>query len=124
MAVEEHGAGTQLVRFRCWPRPAPFVLTLLVLFAVGAIDAGLSHAIFAAAFLGSTAAFLAFHVVRQCGAAMAAADSAVRQLLARCSLEIAKQKDFSPPRVQWEQPPNFSAGLHVNRMQQSTAAHR
>ena len=33
MAVEEHGAGRQLVRFRCWPRPAPFVLTLLMLFA-------------------------------------------------------------------------------------------
>jgi len=122
MAVEEHGAGRQLVRFRCWPRPAPFVLTLLVLFAVGAIDAELSHAISAAAFLGSTAALLAFHVVQQCGAAMAAADSALRQLHARRSLEGAEQKDFSPPRVQWEQPPNFGAGLHVNRLQQSTAA--
>ena len=107
---------------RCWPRPAPLVLALLMLFAVGAIDAGLSHAIFAAAFLGSTAAFLAFHVVRQCGAAMAAADSALRQLHARRSLEIAKAKDSSPPEVQWEQPPNFSASLQVNRLQQSNAA--
>jgi hypothetical protein len=98
------------------------VLTLLVLFAVGAIDAELSHAVSAAAFLGSTAAFLAFHVVQQCGAAMAAADSALRQLHTRRSLEGAEQKDFSPPRVQWEQPPNFGAGLHVNRLQQSTAA--
>jgi len=122
MAVEEHGAGRQLIRLRCWPRPAPFVLTLLMLFAVGAIDAEWSHAIFAAAFLGSTAAFLAFHVVQQCGAAMAAADSALRQLHARRSLEIVKQMDSSPPRVQWEQPPNFSAGLHVHRLQQTTAA--
>src|SRR2546422_774734 len=35
MAVEEHGAGRQLVRFRCRPRQAPFALALLTLLAAG-----------------------------------------------------------------------------------------
>lgn len=79
MAVEEHGGSRQLIRFRCWPRSAPFVLASLILFAAAAIDAGFSPARAAAAFLGATVLFLAFQVVRQCGAAMAAADSAFAQ---------------------------------------------
>jgi len=79
MAVEEHGAGRQLVRFRSWPRGEPLVLMLFALLAACATDAALSHARAAFAFLATGAACLGFQILRQSGAAMAAVKSAVRQ---------------------------------------------
>ena len=79
MAVEEHGAGRQLVRFRCRPRQAPFALALLTLLAAGASDAALSHAHTAFTFLAAATGFVGFQVVQQCGAATAAIDRAVQQ---------------------------------------------
>jgi hypothetical protein len=80
MAVEEHGGGRQLVRFRCWSRPAPIALVFVMLFAAAAMAADFRNARAAAGFLGALTLFLAFQVVLQCGAAMAAADSAFGQL--------------------------------------------
>jgi len=120
MAVEEHGAGRQLVRFRCWPRPAPFVLALLILFGAAAIDAEISHVGLAAAFLATVAALLAANVVQHCGAAMAVADSALRQFGVQRRLELTKEKHVATPRVEWDKAPHFGAGLHLTRLQRST----
>ena len=120
MAVEEHGAGRQLVRFRCWPRPTPVVLALLVLFGAAAIDAEISHLSLAAAFLATVAALLAAHLVQHCGAAMAVADAGLKQFAVQHRLEMIKEKQIAPPRVAWDQPPQFAAGLHLNRLQRST----
>ena len=76
MAVEEHGAGRQLMRFRCWPRLAPFAVVLFAIFTAAAA-ASINHAPAAAAFLGISALLLFFQAARQSGAAMAAADSAL-----------------------------------------------
>lgn len=76
MAVEEHGEGRQLMRFRCWPRLAPFAVVLFAIFTAAAA-ASINHAPAAAAFLGISALLLFFQAARQSGAAMAAADSAL-----------------------------------------------
>jgi O-antigen biosynthesis protein len=79
MGVEEHGAGRQLVRFRSWPRPVTLVSVLLGLVALGAVWAALGHAYMVSLGLAGAAAILGFRVLQQCGAAMAAIDSAVRR---------------------------------------------
>ncbi|MBI3939646.1 MAG: glycosyltransferase [Acidobacteria bacterium] len=71
MAVEEHGAGRQMLRFRCWPRVSPMALTSLVclalLFAWALIDGnGITSRI-----LGIATLLVAYGVFQECGAAMA-----------------------------------------------------
>jgi len=104
MAVEEHGAGRQLVRFRCWPRSAPLVLALLALLAGCAAHAGLSRALAPFAFLTGAAACAGFKVVQQCGAAMAAIDCAVRKICAAGIDPAAVQQVRTPMRAQTEAP--------------------
>jgi GT2 family glycosyltransferase len=55
MAIEEHGAGRQLVRFRLWPRVSGFILALCGLFGVLALTALRDGAWLAAAVLGLVA---------------------------------------------------------------------
>ncbi len=104
MAVEEHGGGRQLVRLRSSPCHAPLVVALLVLLSGGAVDAALSEARTAFAFLAALAAFVGVQVVLQWGAAMAAVDFAVHQLRAEEKVErrreAAKEKAVQPMRPQ------------------------
>jgi len=103
MAVEEHGAGRQLIRFRSWPRPRPFVLAVLALLAAGAVDARLSRAGIAFGFLATSTLFVAILVVRQCGAALAAIDRASRRIGTRQRAEAPAREDPRPIRVRVEQ---------------------
>jgi len=104
MAVEEHGGGRQLVRLRSSPCHAPMVVALLVLLAVGAVDAAFSEARTAFALLATLAMFIGLQVVLQWGAAMAAIDFAVRQLRAEEKDErrhvAAKEKAAHPMQPQ------------------------
>jgi hypothetical protein len=80
MATEEHGAGRQLVRLRCWP-VAPtlaFVVTslLIALAAIAAADGSW----LAAVILAALAALLPTRFLRDCGAALAAARRALVEL--------------------------------------------
>jgi GT2 family glycosyltransferase len=72
-AVEEHGGGRQLVRFRLWPRlsRAGAISTLFMVALFGAAAA--SGALAAAAMLGGAAALLAWRELQECAAGMAAA---------------------------------------------------
>jgi hypothetical protein len=79
-AVEEHGGGSQLARFRAWPRLAGWALALTALFAGLVIGAGLSGAPAAAAVLGLVAAALVTRAFQECGAAMAALLDAIEEL--------------------------------------------
>ncbi|MEW6753334.1 MAG: glycosyltransferase [Candidatus Latescibacterota bacterium] len=82
MAIEEHGGGRQLARFRAWPRPGRVPLlavTVLVLLAEGARDA---QAWTAAVLLGGTALLTAARILRDCGAALASCLGACEQLRA------------------------------------------
>jgi glycosyltransferase involved in cell wall biosynthesis len=76
-AIEEHGAGRQLVRYRVWPRVSlfglglPFLLGLLAALAFG------DGAWPAAAPLGVSAVAGALHALRECGCAYGAMVGAV-----------------------------------------------
>jgi GT2 family glycosyltransferase len=71
MAVEEHGLGRQLVRFRIWPRPSHAGLALAAVFSAIAAGAALDGAWAAAAILGSIPVLVAAHMAAECTAATA-----------------------------------------------------
>jgi GT2 family glycosyltransferase len=72
MAIEEHGAGRQLVRLRLWPRFTPAWLVVTGLCAALGAAAALSQAWLGAAVFGSAAAGLGVRMLGESGAAMAA----------------------------------------------------
>jgi O-antigen biosynthesis protein len=69
LAVEEHGAGTQLVRMRSWPRYSSIGILLTALLAALAAAATLDGAPIAGVTLGAAAFFMAISAVRECAAA-------------------------------------------------------
>jgi GT2 family glycosyltransferase len=79
LAVEDHGAGRQLVRWRWWPSASPVVLAVALVLAELSLVAGLDGARFVAGIFGAAAGWLVFRVFRQCGAAAAAVQRAVRE---------------------------------------------
>ena len=71
-AFEEHGAGKQAVKFRCWPKlSAPWVVIAL-LFAALATGAALDGTWAASGILGPVAALLSLRTFQVCGRAVAA----------------------------------------------------
>ncbi len=77
LAIEEHGAGRQMLRVRAWGRvPWPLVVTALMLAGLAA-GAAAAHAAIACVVLAGGAAMLAFGAWRQAGAALAALDEAL-----------------------------------------------
>jgi O-antigen biosynthesis protein len=72
IAVEEHGAGRQLVRFHSWPRCSGKALALILLFTALSIAAALDHAWIVSAILGVVAMLLTLRVLLECARAMAA----------------------------------------------------
>jgi hypothetical protein len=78
VAIEEHGAGRQLVRLRAWPHvPGPAVWLMLLLVGLAALAAA-DAAWPAAAVLAVLAAGLAVRAGGECGAAMGAWELALR----------------------------------------------
>ncbi len=71
MAVEEHGAGKQLIRFRAWPRCAPAGIVIAFGFALLAGTAALSGAWVACAVLNFAALSIMMLILKECSAAMA-----------------------------------------------------
>ena len=69
MAVEEHGLGRQLVRFRVWPKPSAVTLVLVSLFCALASWAALDRAWAGATFLAVIAVILAARLLQECAAA-------------------------------------------------------
>ena len=70
MAIEEHGAGKQLVRFRVTPWIPTVVLIPIASLVLLASAAALDHAWFAAAVLAVSAATLSAHVALGSGRAL------------------------------------------------------
>ncbi|MEJ7843375.1 MAG: glycosyltransferase, partial [Rubrobacter sp.] len=62
MAIEEHGGGKQLARFRTWPRCSSAGVVVIALFAMLCGGAALDHAWVASAVLGAVAATLALRM--------------------------------------------------------------
>jgi GT2 family glycosyltransferase len=72
MAVEEHGGGKQLVRFRAWPRLAPVGLILTLLFAILSAGAALDQAWIASIILDAIALLFLLTMFRECAVTMGA----------------------------------------------------
>ena len=71
MAVEEHGAGRQMVRFRAWPKFSPVGIALVFFFAILAFWAGMDHSWQASAVLGGFALLLALRIFQESALATA-----------------------------------------------------
>jgi hypothetical protein len=69
MAVEEHGGGRQLVRYRSWPKWSRGGLALTIVFAALSLGAALDGAWFACAMLGAISLLLTVSTLRDCGTA-------------------------------------------------------
>jgi hypothetical protein len=69
MAVEEHGAGRQLVRFRLWPKLWYPGLVIAVLLTALSLGAALDGVWLACAILGAAAVLLSVLVIQDCATA-------------------------------------------------------
>jgi hypothetical protein len=78
LAVEEHGAGNQLARYRVWPRCSALSTVLLAAFGALAGAAAVDGARVAAAALATIFGVVALRVASECGAAAADAMRAIR----------------------------------------------
>jgi O-antigen biosynthesis protein len=71
MALEEHGEGKQMIRYRSWPLFSPVAYVSTFLFALLALLAALDQALVASAILGLIAVLLAVRAFEDCAAATA-----------------------------------------------------
>jgi O-antigen biosynthesis protein len=78
MAVEEHGAGRQLLRFGIWPRCSRAGLALVVLFGGLATGAAIDDTVAGAILLAAAAVLVAASMIRDCATAMGALVPAVQ----------------------------------------------
>jgi len=100
MAVEEHGAGKQLLRLRSWPRFSPLALMLACLFAGLSVATVMDRAWFASGSLGLLAALLMTWTFEDCAMAGASWLRALRD----------------PDIVAKDNAPRFSWGLLRRRI--------
>lgn len=80
MAVEEHGNGKQLLRFRCVPRLVPSILAVLGILGTAAAAAALDHNRAGALLLSTAAILLGVRTFRECAAATAVVSGALEDL--------------------------------------------
>jgi len=79
MAIEEHGSGKQLIRFRAWSRCSPAGLGFALLFALLSWWAALDQAWVAFGLLSGLAAALVFRMLSECAYATAALLNSLKQ---------------------------------------------
>jgi hypothetical protein len=72
MAIEEHGAGKQLLRFRTWPKFWSLAIALALVFAGLGVGAGVERCGFAAIALTLIAGLIIFRLLKESAAAQAA----------------------------------------------------
>jgi GT2 family glycosyltransferase len=80
MALEEHGQGKQLLRFRIWPRCPLVMPALILLFALLAIRAAFESHMLVAIILSVPAILLSYRAFGECASSMGAMISAAREL--------------------------------------------
>jgi hypothetical protein len=80
MAVEEHGAGRQVARFRWWPRWSVGGVILVMLGGVLSIGAAVDGAWLASSLLGVATLLVVLRMLDSCAASTSAVDRAVKQI--------------------------------------------
>jgi O-antigen biosynthesis protein len=78
MAIEDHGAGTQYVRTRCWPRVRPVGVGLLVCLGGSVAVSAAAAPWFVPGFFGLLAGVVLAQALRQSGRAMGALHAGTR----------------------------------------------
>jgi hypothetical protein len=78
VAVEEHGAGRQLARFRWWSRPSPTGVVVGLVLAGMSAGAVLDRAWVVAGILAAAALVVMARIVQECAASNAALASAIK----------------------------------------------
>jgi GT2 family glycosyltransferase len=91
LAVEEHGGGRQLARFRVWPRVAPLGLLLILPFATASLVAGLAADPIAATVLGGVAALMILRLAEGACEATGSLRRAVARQEALAAHELAHE---------------------------------
>ena len=82
MAIEEHGAGKQLIRFRSWPKCSKQGLALIMLCAMLAVGAAIEQAWPSAIILGFGVVLLASRAFQECAGALATIVQALKRVQA------------------------------------------
>jgi hypothetical protein len=91
LAVEEHGGGRQLARFRIWPRVAPLGLLLILPFATASLVAGLAADPIAAGVLGGVAVLMILRLAEGACEATGSLRRAVARQEALAAHELADE---------------------------------
>ena len=76
---EDHGSGTQLVRFRSWPRVGAIVMSLTCIFAILSILSAIDRAWMASIVLGILTIIILVRIVWDSSAAIASLTAAIEQ---------------------------------------------
>jgi GT2 family glycosyltransferase len=79
MAIEEHGDGKQLIRFRAWPKCCPVAMTIALLFGALAGWAAVDQAWLAFGMLGTITVVLAGRLISECAFATSSLLHALEQ---------------------------------------------
>jgi O-antigen biosynthesis protein len=98
MAIEEHGAGRQLVRFRTWPRYSPGGFALTLSLAALSVGAALDQAWLAYMLFGIATVLLALRTLQDCGAAAISILHAVRGVERRQLQRVSPAAALKPGR--------------------------
>jgi GT2 family glycosyltransferase len=114
MALEEHGSGRQLARYRVWPRVKVLALALIAVFAPLSAAAALANATAAAVVLGVIGSGVAIWAIKECAGAMAAILRTLDDLPRR--LEVSDRKAFEGDE--------HKCGAAVDRIDEPQAAER
>lgn len=106
MAIEEHGAGNQLIRFRIWPRCSPVAALAVVALLALSMGAALARADAPFTVLATSALALTIRTAKECAVAVAAAIRAVGE---QQDPELQPQeKTFETPK---RLPPQVPVGV-------------
>jgi O-antigen biosynthesis protein len=93
-AVEEHGAGRQLLRFRVQPRPLVMTLAVLAVFVAGAAAAASASSWAGTAALALCGGLIAARAGHEC----LIAASALRRATLEMERDVAAEHGYPPPR--------------------------
>lgn len=104
MAVEEHGAGRQLLRFRSWPRCSVTGLALILVLALLSIGAAFAQAWTASAILGIAGILLLIRILEECANAMVALSGVLKQPQKAVAHAKGLQRDTLCAKLESEHP--------------------
>lgn len=127
MAIEEHGGGRQLARFRVWPRVSMLAILLVAVFALLAALAAASDAWAAAALLGAIGLGAIVVTAKDCATATGATLRAIERLRAgdppldAVEAGVTASAEASPARLGGSKPTTVGTLAWIERREPAGA---